>query len=109
MTAGIMGRTVAISIANRVLHGDDAPLHHTPFARMGAACVASAGAGLTHGTAATITLYPIVPDYERYEYGRDLDTTMGEIGLSGHWLKYVLHHMFIYKARCRPLWHLIPE
>ena len=109
MTAGIMGRTVAISIANRVLHGDDAPLHHTPFARMGAACVASAGAGLTRGTAATITLYPIVPDYERYEYGRDLDTTMGEIGLSGHWLKYVLHHMFIYKARCRPLWHLIPE
>ncbi len=109
MTAGIMGRTVADSIANRVLHGPDAPLQRTPFATMGAACVASAGKGLFKGTAATITMFPIIPDYDRYEFGRDLHYTTGEIGLAGHWLKHLLHHMFIYKAKCLPLWHLIPE
>jgi sulfide:quinone oxidoreductase len=109
MTAGIMGRTVAFSIADRVRHGGEAPLHRAPFATMGAACVASAGKGLWHGTAATITLYPLVPDYERYEFGRDLAYTTGEIGLAGHWLKYVLHHLFLYKAKCRPFWSLIPE
>lgn len=109
MTAGIMGRTVALSIADRVLRGPDAPLHEAPFATMGAACVASAGSGLLRGSAATITMYPVVPDYGRYEFGRDLDYTTGEIGLAGHWLKYFLHHMFLHKARCRPLWWMIPE
>jgi sulfide:quinone oxidoreductase len=55
-------------------------------------------------------VFPIVPDFERYpEYGRDLDYTMGEIGLAGHWIKILLHHMFLYKARLRPGWSLIPE
>ena len=76
---------------------------------MGAACVASAGKGLLSGTAATITMYPLVPDYEKYEFGRDLSYTTGEIGLAGHWLKHLLHHMFIYKAKCKPFWSLIPE
>lgn len=109
MTAGIMGRTVAFSIADRVLRGPAAPLHEAPFATMGAACVASAGSGLLRGSAATITMYPVVPDYNRYEFGRDLDYTSGEVGLAGHWLKYVLHHLFLHKARCRPLWWMIPE
>ncbi|MBK8476122.1 MAG: FAD-dependent oxidoreductase [Opitutaceae bacterium] len=109
MTAGIMGRTVAFSIADRVLRGPDAPLHEAPFATMGAACVASAGSGLLRGSAATITMYPVVPDYSRYEFGRDLDYTSGEVGLAGHWLKFVLHHLFLHKARCRPLWWMIPE
>ena len=109
MTAGIMGRTVAFSIADRVRHGGEAPLHRAPFATMGAACVASAGSGLLRGSAATITLYPLVPDYEKYEFGRDLRFTTGELGLAGHWLKFILHYMFIYKAKCRPFWSLIPE
>ena len=50
-----------------------------------------------------MTVFPIVPDFERYpEYGRDLDCTFGEIGLAGHWIKILLHHMFLYKARLRP-------
>jgi sulfide:quinone oxidoreductase len=109
MTAGIMGRTVAFSIADRIRHGGESPLHRAPFATMGAACVASAGKGLLSGTAATITLYPLIPDYEHYEFGRDLAYTTGEIGLAGHWLKHLLHHMFIYKAKCLPFWSLIPE
>jgi hypothetical protein len=52
----------------------------------------------------------IVPDFERYpKYGRDLDFTSGEIGLSGHWIKILFHHLFLYKARLRPGWSLIPE
>ena len=80
------------------------------MAKMGAACVASGGAHLLSGTAASIMVFPIVPDFERYPtYGRDLDGTFGEIGLAGHWIKILLHHAFLYKARLRPGWHLIPE
>ena len=77
---------------------------------MGAACVASAGAGLRHGTAAAMTMYPVVPDYDRYpSHGRSLTDTYGEIGLAGHWIKHLLHFLFIYKAKARPGWSLIPE
>ena len=42
-------------------------------------------------TAAAMTVFPIVPDYQKYPpYGRDLDYTFGEIGLAGHWIKIVL-------------------
>ena len=41
--------------------------------------------------------------------GRDLDYTFGEIGLAGHWIKHILHHMFIYKAKLKAGWTLIPE
>jgi len=51
-----------------------------------------------------------VTDAARYPlYGRDLNRTFGEIGLAGHWIKIMLHHMFLYKARLRPGWALIPE
>jgi sulfide:quinone oxidoreductase len=80
------------------------------MANMGAACVASAGAGFANGSAAAMTMYPVVPDYEKYPgVGRSAKDTFGEIGLAGHWIKYMLHVMFIYKAKARPLWFLIPE
>ena len=80
------------------------------MADMGAACVASAGAGFTQGTAASMTMYPVVPDYVRFPgYGRSLDDTTGEIGLAGHWMKNLLHYMFIYKAKGLPGWSFIPE
>jgi sulfide:quinone oxidoreductase len=80
------------------------------MANMGAACVASAGAGFTNGSAAAMTMYPVVPDYEKYPgVGRSSKDTFGEIGLAGHWIKYMLHIMFIYKAKARPFWFLIPE
>ena len=96
-------------MADRVL-GRDRPPQRASMAEMGAACVASAGANPFTGTAASITVFPIVPDFERYPvYGRDMDRTFGEIGLAGHWIKIILHHMFLYKARLRPGWSLIPE
>ena len=83
---------------------------HRLDGEMGAACVASAGANPFTGTAASMRVFPIVPDYERYpQYGRDLDRTFGEIGLAGHWIKILLHHLFLHKARMRPGWRLIPE
>ena len=58
---------------------------------------------------AAMTMMPVVPDYSRYPTGRDLEDTRGEIGLSGHWVKLMLHHLFIHKAKGRLGWQLIPE
>lgn len=77
---------------------------------MGAACIASAGAGLRKGTAVAMTMYPIVPDPVRYSgSGRSAKDTNGEIGLGAHWIKTLLHFMFIYKEKAEPGWFLIPE
>ncbi len=108
MPSAIIGKTVARNIVD-MIRGDE-PTHTASMAEMGAACVASAGANPFSGTAASITVFPIVPDFERYpDYGRDMNSTFGEIGLAGHWIKILLHHMFLYKARMRPGWALIPE
>jgi len=110
MPSGIMGRTVARTIADRIIGGAGAPAHTASMAAMGAACVASAGAGLRRGTAAAMTMFPVVPDFQTYpETGRNAKDTYGEIGLAGHWIKALLHYLFIYKAKARPGWFLIPE
>jgi sulfide:quinone oxidoreductase len=109
MPSGIIGKAVAHSICD-MINNPDAKPHEASMAEMGAACVASAGKGLTGGTAAALTVYPVVPDFEKYPgLGRDLNYTFGEIGLAGHWIKHILHHMFIYKAKLKPGWTLIPE
>ncbi|MCB0878740.1 MAG: NAD(P)/FAD-dependent oxidoreductase, partial [Thermoleophilia bacterium] len=108
MPSGIMGRTVAQTIADRIKRGS-APAHEASMAKMAAACVASAGAGIRSGSAAGMTMYPVVPDPDTYRTGRSLKHTRGELGLAGHWTKAILHYMFIYKAKARPLWWMIPE
>ena len=109
MPSAMIAKAVARSIVDMIGGGDE-PTHTASMAEMGAACVASAGANPFTGTAASMTVFPIVPDFERYpEYGRDLKRTFGEIGLAGHWIKILLHHLFLYKARLRPGWRLIPE
>ena len=109
MPSAMIGKAVAHSIVD-MIRGADAPTHTASMAEMGAACVASAGANPFTGTAASMTVYPIVPDYERYpDSGRDNDRTFAEIGLAGHWIKILLHHLFLYNARLRPGWRLIPE
>jgi len=110
MPSGMMGKAVALTITDRVRQGAQAHAHTASMATMGAACVASAGTGVRTGTAAAMTMYPVVPDFERYPAtGRNAADTYGEIGLSGHWLKALLHYLFIYKAKARPGWFLIPE
>jgi sulfide:quinone oxidoreductase len=110
MPAGIIGKAVAESIRDLIQQGENAHLHEASMAEMGAACVASAGKGILDGQAAAMTVYPVVPDFEKYPgTGRDTDYTFGEIGLAGHWIKHILHYMFIYKAKLKPGWTLIPE
>ncbi|WP_067974370.1 NAD(P)/FAD-dependent oxidoreductase [Mycolicibacter icosiumassiliensis] len=110
MPSGIMAKTVAQTIRDRIAHGADAPAHRASMAAMGAACVASAGTGFRDGSAAAMTIFPVVPDPIKYpDTGRDRAATSGEIGLAGHWIKALLHYLFLYKAKARPLWWLIPE
>ena len=110
MPSGIMGKAAATSIAAMIDRGDAATIRSASMADMGAACVASAGSGLRHGSAASMTMYPVVPDLRKYPAtGRSIKDTFGEIGLAGHWIKLALHYLFIYKAKARPGWHLIPE
>jgi sulfide:quinone oxidoreductase len=109
MPSGVMGKTVAMTISDRIRRGSTTA-RRASMATMGAACVASSGTGMRQGTAASMTMYPVVPDYATYpETGRSTKDTFGEIGLAGHWIKYMLHVVFIYKAKAHPLWFLIPE
>lgn len=112
MPAGVQGRLVAETVAERIKSGDwELKAKERSMASMGAACIASVGNGMLKGSAATITMGPIVPDMERFpqSQGRDPEQTSGELGLAGHWIKRLLHTMFIYKAKGLPFWWLIPE
>ncbi|WP_339624749.1 FAD/NAD(P)-binding oxidoreductase [uncultured Winogradskyella sp.] len=111
MPSGITAKLVAENIIDSIKNGKESLHHKGSMGNMGAACIASAGYGMTTGSGVSITTFPIVPDYEKYPktQGRKLGETFGEIGLAGHWLKLALHHAFIYKAKMRPFWWLIPE
>ncbi len=107
MTAKLVANNIIDSINNK----KESRHHKGSMGNMGAACIASAGYGATKGSGVSITTFPIVPDYIKYPdtQGRALDRTFGEIGLAGHWLKLMLHYAFIYKAKMKPFWYLIPE
>jgi len=110
MPSAMMGKAVAQSIVDMIEGRATEPTHTACMAEMGAACVASAGKGIFSGTAAAMTVYPIVPDFEKYPgTGRDLNGTTGELGLAAHWVKHILHHLFLWKAKLKPGWKLIPE
>ncbi|MDX2033986.1 MAG: FAD-dependent oxidoreductase [Blastocatellia bacterium] len=110
MPSGVMAREVARNIVDMMTGKETAPKRKASLARMGAACIASAGASGLKGTAVTMTLCPIVPDFEKYpDNGREEAYTSGEIGLAGHWIKHLLHYAFIYKAKANPFWRLVPE
>jgi sulfide:quinone oxidoreductase len=110
MPSAAIGKAVATSIRD-ILNGKTAgPTHSASMAEMGAACFASTGSHIFKGSAATMTVYPVVPDYETYPvYGRDMDLTFGEVGLAGHWMKWILHHVFIYQAKLKPGWSILPD
>jgi len=109
MAAAIIGHAVANSIADIVNGVSDKPTHTASMGDFGAACVASMGKSMTKGSAAVIGMYPVVPDYDKYNYGRDMDATFGDQGLAGHWLKIVLHYLFLYKMKGKFGWSLIPD
>ncbi len=110
MPSGVMGKVVALNIVDMIKHRETELKHRASMGKMGAACVVSAGYSFFKGNAATMTVFPIVPDWKKYpQWGREISYTVGEAGLAGHWIKLLLHYMFIYKAKARPFWWLIPE
>ena len=111
MPSGISAKIVADNIVDSIKSGKESLNHRGSMGNMGAACIASAGYGMTKGSGVSITTFPIVPDYVKYPstQGRHLGKTFGEIGLAGHWLKLMLHYAFIYKAKMKPFWWLIPD
>ena len=110
MPSGVTGKVVAENIIDWIKTGKPLLKHKASMAKMGAACIISAGYGQIYGAAATMTVKPIVQDWDKYpEYGRSLSDTMGEAGLAGHWLKWFMHYMFLHKAKGYPLWWLLPE
>ena len=110
MPSGVIGKIVAQNIAHFIKKGGTEHVHTANMGRMGAACIVSAGYSMTKGLGATMTVSPIVPDWEKYpEWGRDINSTVGEVGLAGHWIKLFLHYMFIHKAKGYPFWWLLPE
>jgi sulfide:quinone oxidoreductase len=109
MVSGIIGRVVAKNVAQMITKGR--MTHHESMTEMPAACIASMGDSLWDGSAATIIIHPVVPDKTKYpnEDGRDLQVNHMEMGLSGAWMKRVVHHTFLHKLRARPGWKIIPE
>lgn len=111
MPSGITAKLVADNIIDAIKTGKMQLNHKGSMGNMGAACIASAGYGNTKGSGISITTYPIVPDYKKYDktQGRDIKKTFADMGLAGHWLKLTLHYVFLYKAKMKPFWWLIPE
>ncbi len=110
MPSGVIGKIIAQNVAHAVKTGKIEHKHTASMGRMGAACIVSAGYSLTKGLGATMTVSPIVPDWERFpDWGRDINSTVGEIGTAGHWIKLFLHYMFLHKAKGYPFWWLLPE
>lgn len=111
MPSGITAKLVADNIIDQIKHGNGELHHKGSLGNMGAACIASAGYGAFTGSGVSITTYPIVPDFKKYpdSHGRKLGKTFGDIGLAGHWLKLFLHYAFLYKAKMKPFWWIIPE
>jgi len=109
MVSGIIGRVVALNIADLVKTGR--MRHAERMTEMYAACIASMGDSLWDGSAAVIMIYPVVPDHRRYpnEEGRDLFVTHMEMGLSGAWMKRMVQTTFMHKLRGRAGWRFIPE
>ncbi len=110
MPSGVMARQVAFNVTDMMQGKSTVPTRQASLAKMGAACIASAGSNFWNGTAVSMTMYPIVPDFQTYpDTGRQLRYTSGEIGLAGHWIKHLLHFAFLYKAKANPFWRMVPE
>ena len=110
MPSGVIGKIVAQNIIHQIKTGKVDHPHEASMAKMGAACIVSAGYGLRKGQAAVMTVNPIVQDWEKYpQWGRNINDTVGVVGTAGHWMKLFMHYMFIYKAKAKPFWWLIPE
>jgi len=109
MVSGIVGRVVARNIIDLIEKGR--MTHQERMTEMFAACIASMGDSLWDGSAASIIIYPVVPDPRTYpnEQGRDMFVTEMDMGLAGAWMKRMVHSTFMWKLQGKIGWQLIPE
>jgi sulfide:quinone oxidoreductase len=109
MISGIIGRLIAKNIIGLVTDGKMA--YQERMTEMYAACVASMSDSLWGGAAVSVLVYPVVPNFLRFpnNYGRDERITHIEAGLSGAWIKRIIHTTMLYKMRSYPGWQIIPE
>lgn len=109
MVSSITGRIVALNIVDLV-NGREMS-HSERMTEMAAACIASMGDSLWDGSAAVMVIYPVVPDPKKYakSAGRDPFVTHMEMGLSGAWMKRLIHTTMIHKMKANIGWELIPE
>ena len=109
MVSAVIGRIVALNIVEQIKHG--IMPHSERMTEMVAACIASMGDSLWDGNAVTIVMRPVVPDRKKYqnEFGRDLFISHLEMGVSGAWMKFMLHYTFIWKFKGLLGWKMIPE
>ncbi len=110
MPSAVTGKIIAQNITEWIKSGQPKLKHRASMAKMGAACVISAGYGMSKGAAAALTVHPIVQDWDRFpDWGRNINNTVGEPGLAGHWMKLFMHYLFLHKAKGYPFWYLLPE
>lgn len=109
MVSGIIGRLIAKNIIGLISEGKI--YFQERMTEMFTACVASMGHSLWNGSAVSVLVYPVVPNYLRFpnRHGRDESITHLEEGLSSAWIKRIIHTSMIYKLRSGFGWQLIPE
>jgi sulfide:quinone oxidoreductase len=104
-----MGKLAATNVAEMIKHGASAEVRTVSIGAHGRRMCRLGQVGTT---ARERRLDDHVPGGTRpREYpgtGRSLDDTLGDRP-GRHWIKLLLHYLFIYKAKARPGWHLIPE
>jgi sulfide:quinone oxidoreductase len=109
MPSAVMGHGTAMNIVDWILKGKPSFRHKVSMAEIASICVVSIDYGF-RGIAGSMSVYPTVPDYQKYpDFGRDINYTIGEVGVAGHWFKYLMHHLFLWKAKAKPGWWLIPD
>ncbi len=106
-TSELCGKAAALNIIDLI--DNKLPSNSASMAETAGICVASMHNNIFKGNAIIVGIYPFVRNKEKYgEYGRDLNLSTLDVGLSGSWIKLWLHYAFLYKLRAKPLWQLLP-
>ncbi len=109
MPSAVMAHATALNVAEWILNGKPTFSHKASMAELASICVVSIGYGF-RGIAGSMSVYPTIPDFKKYpKFGRDIKYTIGEVGVAGHWFKWLMHYLFLWKAKAKPFWYLIPD
>ncbi len=109
MPSAVMAHATALNLAEWIKTGNPTFKHKASMAEIASVCVVSIGYGL-RGVAGSMSVFPTIPDFKKYpDFGRDVRYTIGEVGTAGHWFKWLMHYVFLWKAKAKPFWWMIPD